>query len=110
MKNANILLALICLPLLFLTSCMNATEDSGTDDTELTSPEESTPAQSETVVESSPQTQPQVEPKTITVYVTRSGEKYHRASCQYLRQSKIPIALNSAKSRYDPCSVCRPPR
>lgn len=46
-----------------------------------------------------------------TVYVTRTGEKYHREGCQYLRQSCIPIGLEAAKARgYMPCSKCRPPR
>ena len=45
----------------------------------------------------------------ITVYVTKTGEKYHRGTCRYLRQSKIAIPLSEAKRLYDPCSVCRPP-
>ena len=44
------------------------------------------------------------------VYVTRTGEKYHRAGCQYLRQSAIPMSLTQARTRYSPCSVCGPPR
>lgn len=47
-------------------------------------------------------------PRTITVYVTRTGAKYHRGSCRYLRYSKIPISLEAAKQSYGPCSVCRP--
>ena len=46
----------------------------------------------------------------ITVYVTRTGKKYHRAGCQYLRQSAIPMALTKARAGYTPCSVCGPPR
>jgi hypothetical protein len=45
----------------------------------------------------------------VTVYVTRTGNKYHRGSCQYLRQSKFPMPLSEAKRKYAPCSVCRPP-
>ena len=48
--------------------------------------------------------------REVVVYVTRTGEKYHRSSCQYLRKSKIPMALSDAKRSYSPCSVCRPPR
>ncbi len=48
--------------------------------------------------------------QTTTVYITRTGSKYHRAGCRYLRQSKIPISLKHAKQHYEPCSVCRPPR
>jgi hypothetical protein len=47
---------------------------------------------------------------TITVYVTRTGHCYHRASCSYLRQSCIPMDLDQAKRRYRPCSRCNPPR
>ena len=43
-----------------------------------------------------------------TVYITRTGKKYHRGSCSYLRSSKIPISLSDAKRGYSPCSVCQP--
>ena len=43
-----------------------------------------------------------------TVYITRTGEKYHRSSCSYLRYSKISISLTDAKRQYSPCSVCKP--
>lgn len=45
-----------------------------------------------------------------TVYVTRSGKKYHRAGCSSLRRSKIEISLTEAKQKYGPCSRCNPPR
>ncbi|MDD3719518.1 MAG: thermonuclease family protein [Actinomycetota bacterium] len=39
----------------------------------------------------------------VTVYITKTGEKYHSDGCQYLRQSKIPISLSDAKARgYEP--------
>ena len=42
-----------------------------------------------------------------TVYITRTGEKYHKAGCQYLRQSSIPISLSDARQQgYTPCSKC----
>jgi micrococcal nuclease len=44
-----------------------------------------------------------------TVYVTRTGEKYHRGGCRYLRQSKRPMSLQAAKAAgYTPCKVCKP--
>lgn len=47
--------------------------------------------------------------KETTVYITDTGEKYHRGSCRYLRKSKYAISLSKAKaSGYTPCSVCRP--
>ena len=43
------------------------------------------------------------------VYITRTGERYHRGSCRYLSQSKIPIERQEAIARgYTPCKVCRP--
>jgi hypothetical protein len=46
---------------------------------------------------------------TETVYVTRTGEKYHRQSCRYLANSSIPMALGEASRRYGACKVCKPP-
>lgn len=43
------------------------------------------------------------------VYVTRTGAKYHRAGCRYLRGRGIPMPLKEAVQRYSPCSVCNPP-
>jgi len=55
--------------------------------------------------------QPTASPtQIVTVYATRTGAKYHRGSCRYLRKSKFPISLADAKRRYSPCSVCNPPR
>ena len=43
------------------------------------------------------------------VYITKTGEKYHRKDCRYLRYSSIEIELKEAKKTgYTPCSVCRP--
>ena len=47
-------------------------------------------------------------PRTKTVYITRTGAKYHRGSCRYLKYSKIAVSLEKAKQSYGPCSVCRP--
>ncbi len=42
-----------------------------------------------------------------TVYITRTGEKYHQGGCRYLSQSKIAISLADARAQgYDACSVC----
>lgn len=44
-----------------------------------------------------------------TVYITRTGERYHRGGCRYLRQSRIPIKKSEAIANgYTPCKVCRP--
>lgn len=45
-----------------------------------------------------------------TVYITRTGSKYHRANCRHLRRSKIPTDLEAALANgYEPCRVCHPP-
>ena len=82
--------------------------------------EQSTPIESssyDTTQESSqeapqetPQESSQEEPQEITVYVTKTGEKYHRSGCRYLKKSKIAISLEDAKRSYEPCSVCKPPQ
>lgn len=44
-----------------------------------------------------------------TVYITETGEKYHRDGCQYLRKSKIEIGKQDAiDAGYSPCSKCNP--
>ncbi|NMB46729.1 MAG: hypothetical protein GX998_10020 [Firmicutes bacterium] len=48
--------------------------------------------------------------ETITVYITKTGSKYHRAGCRHLSKGMIPTSLDDAKSRgLSPCSVCKPP-
>ncbi len=43
------------------------------------------------------------------VYVTRTGTKYHRASCSHLTASAMPMSLREAAGRYGPCAACAPP-
>lgn len=43
----------------------------------------------------------------VTVYVTDTGEKYHRYNCSYLKNSKKPISLTTAQTLgYTACSRC----
>lgn len=47
--------------------------------------------------------------ETTTVYVTRTGSKYHRGSCQYLRKSKIPMSkVDAVSGGYGAGSRCKP--
>jgi micrococcal nuclease len=46
---------------------------------------------------------------SATVFVTKTGDKYHRNGCRHLNQSRIAIEPEDARRRYRPCSVCRPP-
>jgi len=46
---------------------------------------------------------------TETVYITRTGSKYHRAGCRHLAQSSVAISRKEAEARgYAPCKVCKP--
>ncbi len=47
--------------------------------------------------------------QTETVYVTKTGAKYHRAGCSSLRLSSIAMPLAQAAQRYSPCKICKPP-
>jgi micrococcal nuclease len=60
---------------------------------------------------SSAATTTQTAPGGTVVYITKTGECYHRAGCRYLSRSCIPIPLAKAKAEgYRPCSVCDPPQ
>ncbi len=55
--------------------------------------------------------EPKEQTKEITVYVTKTGARYHRSSCHYLSRSKFPMTLKEAKTQeYTACKVCRPPQ
>lgn len=74
----------------------------------IASPPRTAPASAPLVSDqAAPRVQP---PSAIAVYVTEHGEKYHRAECQFLKKSRIPIDLNDARAKgYTPCSICKPP-
>lgn len=42
------------------------------------------------------------------VYFTRTGTKYHRASCRFAANGS-PTTLREATGRYGACAVCKPP-
>ena len=45
-----------------------------------------------------------------TVYITKTGRKYHADGCRYLSKSSIAIDLADAIARgFTPCGVCNPP-
>jgi len=46
----------------------------------------------------------------ITVYITKTGERYHEDGCRSLSRSKIATTLARAKLTLTPCQVCYPPR
>ncbi len=49
------------------------------------------------------------DPASQVVYITNTGEKYHRDGCRYLK-SRIETTLGAAVAQgYEPCKVCNPP-
>jgi hypothetical protein len=47
--------------------------------------------------------------KEVSVYITKTGKKYHRTGCRYLRYSSIEINKSKAlELGKEPCKVCRP--
>ena len=43
------------------------------------------------------------------VFVTKTGEKYHKKTCRYLKYSKKEIKLKEAiEKAYEACLVCKP--
>ena len=51
------------------------------------------------------------DPQSATVYITKTGKKYHKDGCRYLSQSKIKTTLKEAKANgYTACKVCHPPQ
>jgi hypothetical protein len=64
------------------------------------------------VVELSAQTQPaKQDPAKLTVYITKTGEKYHRDGCSSLRKSKFAVSLKEAVARgFGACKNCKPPQ
>ena len=46
---------------------------------------------------------------SVTVYITKTGTKYHTATCSYLKNSKIAISKDTAIAQgYTACSRCKP--
>lgn len=46
---------------------------------------------------------------SVTVYITKTGTKYHTSTCSYLKNSKIAISKDTAVSQgYTACSRCKP--
>jgi hypothetical protein len=41
--------------------------------------------------------------------LTKSGSRYHREGCRYLRAGGVATPLADARVRYRACTVCRPP-
>jgi hypothetical protein len=65
-----------------------------------------TPIQPSTTINNTVTTKPTI---TNIVYITKTGKKYHRSGCSYLKNSCIKIDKAKAISQgYTPCSKCNP--
>jgi hypothetical protein len=63
------------------------------------------------IVAQRPTVQVAQDPQSATVYITKTGKKYHKDGCRYLSQSKIKTTLKEAKANgYTACKVCHPPQ
>jgi len=63
------------------------------------------PAATEAVPAPAPSAAPQA--GDTTVFITRTGERYHADGCRFLARSRIPISLAEARARgFEACRVC----
>lgn len=47
--------------------------------------------------------------KSNVVYITDSGNKYHKSGCSYLKNNKTKTTVEKAKNAgYEPCKICKP--
>ncbi len=46
---------------------------------------------------------------TVTVYITRSGTRYHNEGCRHLTSSAVATTLERAARDHRPCKVCGAP-
>lgn len=62
-----------------------------------------------TVPAQTPAPRQQIQNKEQTVFISRTGRKYHRAGCSYLAYSRYPLSLKEAQQRgYGPCKAWHP--
>jgi len=48
-------------------------------------------------------------PTEKTVYITKTGTKYHKSSCSHVKDGCTAILLSEAqRNGYEPCGVCKP--
>ena len=56
----------------------------------------------------SPEPDPR-EPNQDSVYITKTGQRYHRGTCHYLRKGAFPITRQKAIAQgYELCEICKP--
>lgn len=65
-------------------------------------------AGTQSVSVTSPATNIVTEQSQYKVCITKTGSKYHRENCRYVKGGYIEISLSDAKKMYSPCSICNP--
>lgn len=55
------------------------------------------------------ETTPSAGVEETIVYITNTGDKYHRGTCRHLKESKIEKKLSEVINNYAPCGTCKPP-
>lgn len=79
------------------------------DKTESSTPTDKTNTDSSQTKDKSSTVKEAHNPKNITVHITKTGSKYHRANCKHLK-SDIEVTLEEALSKgLTPCKTCKPP-
>lgn len=91
-------------------------QESATETETESAPANATPAQETAGASATPSapvqqepayTEPEPNTQGYTVYITETGEKYHRAGCRHLKDSEIAIDVNTAIARgYTACKTC----
>lgn len=119
---ARILLTVILAVYTLVLAVSCATDEQPTDDSpvtnleeQVTTPDPAPKPEPEVIPDPEPEPEPdpepvytpEPEPETRTVYITETGDRYHDAGCQWLKDSKIPIDLDTAIARgYTACGTC----
>jgi len=63
----------------------------------------------EKAIDSAPIPQPATQQNQATVYITKSGKRYHRKECQFARSGAQPLSRDEAiKKGKTPCRRCNP--
>ncbi len=74
-------------------------------------PRDERAAKADRALRKKPSSRPAPPAREPTIFVTRTGKKYHAQECAHLRKSSTPLALSEAKRRgYTPCAHCKPPQ
>lgn len=110
-RNYKPLYFAICL---VLASVISATAGYNLHSDDTPPPEQYSVPISNSITPTTEQTETQApvinENNTEFVYVTKSGTRYHKANCQYVRNNNTATAIKAdeADKRYTPCKVCNP--